>query len=65
MAGRQLSVTITAYAQGLNPVARTSTPQKIAAAAWYALPGRKFPQVTGKKRVGSVLSVVGLEWVDY
>ncbi|CAM3778070.1 hypothetical protein [Nocardioides zeicaulis] len=65
MAGRQLSVTVTAYAVGHNPVARTSTPQQVAAAQWYALPTRKLPEITGKKRVGSVLSVVGLDWVDY
>lgn len=65
MAGHQLSVTVTAYAVGTNPVARTSAPQKVGAAQWYALPTRKLPQITGKKRVGSVLSVVGLDWVDY
>lgn len=65
MAGAALSVTVTAYAPGYNPVSRTSAPQTVAPAAWYANGDRRYPEITGSTRVGGTLSAVGLDWVNY
>jgi hypothetical protein len=65
MAGGALSVTVTAYAPGYDPVSRTSAPQTVAPAAWYANGTRRYPEITGSTRVGGVLTAQGLDWVDY
>lgn len=65
MAGGALSVTVTAYAPGFDPVSRTSAPQTIAPAAWYANGDRRYPEITGRIRVGGTLTAQGLDWVNY
>jgi hypothetical protein len=65
MAGGALSVTVTAYAPGYDPVSRTSAPQTVAPAAWYANGTRKYPEITGSRRVGGTLIALGLDWVNY
>ena len=65
MAGGALSVTVTAYAPGYNPVSRASAPQTVAPAAWYANGARRYPEITGSTRVGGTLTALGLDWVNY
>ncbi|WP_374458190.1 hypothetical protein [Nocardioides sp.] len=65
MAGGALSVTVTAYAPGYDPVSRTSAPQTVAPAAWYANGTRRYPEITGSTRVGGTLTALGLDWVNY
>ncbi|HSU01120.1 MAG TPA: hypothetical protein VLK03_01105 [Nocardioides sp.] len=65
MAGGALAVIVTAYAPGYDPVSRTSAPQTVAPALWYALPTRRYPEISGSTRVGQTLTAVGLEWVNY
>ena len=65
MTGRALAVIVTAYAPGLNPTSRTSSPQTVAPADWYATGARRSPEISGSKRVGRTLTAAGLDWVDY
>ncbi len=65
MVGAALSVVVTAYAAGYNPVSRTSAAQAVAPAAWYASGARRFPEITGSTRVGGTLTALGLDWVNY
>lgn len=65
MAGAALTVVVTAYAPGYNPVSRTSAAQTVAPAVWYANGTRRYPEITGTKRVGGTLTALGLDWVNY
>ena len=65
MAGAALSVTVTAYAPNYDPVSRTSAPQTVAPAAWYATGTRRYPEISGSTRVGGTLTALGLDWVNY
>ncbi|MDR7254024.1 hypothetical protein J2X46_003014 [Nocardioides sp. BE266] len=65
MTGGALSVTVTAYAPSYDPVSRTSAPQTVAPAGWYANGTRRYPEITGSTRVGGTLTAVGLDWVNY
>lgn len=65
MAGGALSVVVTAYAPGYDPVSRTSVPQAVAPAAWYANGTRRYPEIIGATRVGGTLTALGLDWVNY
>ncbi len=65
MAGAALSVVVTAYAPGYNPVSRTSAAQTVAPAAWYVNGARRFPEIVGSTRVGGTLTALGVDWVDY
>ena len=53
MAGGALTVVATGYAPGRDPSPRASAPQAIAPAAWYANGARRYPEITGKARVGA------------
>ncbi|MDZ5663566.1 hypothetical protein SFC79_17460 [Nocardioides sp. S-58] len=65
MAGGALSAVVTAYAPGLDPTSRTSAPQTVAPAAWYAQGAQRLPLITGDARLGGTLTATGLDWVDY
>ena len=65
MAGAALTVVVTAYAPGYDPVSRTSAAQTVAPAAWYANGTRRYPEITGTTRVGGTLTALGLDWVNY
>ena len=65
MAGAALTVVVTAYAPGYNPVSRTSAAQTVAPAVWYANGTRRYPEITGSTRVGGTLTALGLDWVNY
>jgi hypothetical protein len=66
MVGESLTVTVTAYAAGQNPASRTSAPQTVQPAGWYAAQGtQRIPTIGGKTRVGATLTATGLSWVNY
>ena len=66
MAGKTLSVQAVGYAVGRDPSpASTSSSTKIAAATWYKQTGSTGEAtISGKARVGEVLSASGLDWVN-
>lgn len=66
MAGASLSVVATGYAVGRDPSpSAQSAAQTVAAAGWYANGTRRYPEITGRTRVGGTLTALGLDWVDY
>ncbi len=65
MAGGTLGVIATGYAVGRDPSPAAQASQVVAPAVWYANGARRYPEISGKARVGQVLTVLGLDWVDY
>ncbi len=65
MAGKALSVVVTAYAAGYEPLSRTAPAQTVAPATWHTRGARTSPEITGLTRVGGTLRVLGLDWVNY
>lgn len=65
MAGGALSVVVTAYAAGYDPLSRAAPAQTVAPATWHARGARTHPEITGRTRVGGTLTVRGLDWVNY
>lgn len=65
MVGGALSVQVTGFAVGRLPSAATSAAQTVAPATLYYRTGTKATAtVSGRTRVGEVLTVAGLDWVS-
>ena len=65
MAGGALGVVATGYAVGRDPSPSAQASQTVAPADWYANGARRYPEISGKARVGQTLTALGLDWVDY
>ena len=65
MAGGTLGVIATGYAVGRDPSPQATASQVVAPAQWYATGERRYPEISGKARVGVKLTALGLDWVDY
>jgi len=65
MAGGTLGVIATGYAVGRDPSPPATASQAVAPAEWYANGDRRYPEISGRARVGQVLTALGLDWVDY
>lgn len=66
MVGGTLSVQVTGYGVGRNPSpTATSTATTVPPAGWYRQTGTPDATVSGKARVGEVLTANGLDWVNW
>jgi hypothetical protein len=66
MVGSTLSVQVTGYGVGRNPSpTATSTVATVRPASWYKQTGSPDAAISGKARVGEVLTAKGLDWVNW
>ncbi len=65
MVGATLGVQVSGYAVGRNPSTATAA-ATVSPASWYRQTGTKdYPTLSGKVRVGGVLTASGLDWVSW